>query len=229
MSPDRHRKPLINEEELSELREGRGFLRIWKRFLRFVLCYRGYGRILSEQDGEDVVAEALREEMGSIMNRELGADAVSISLARALNRNRAGAARNARKTLTSIPEFSEPVAVEDPNVVIQFKDVARKLRGYIGQAIEHLKVPDRNLIIDEYRLGRFGFKKQGASPEPSSEGAKKVARCRARKAFRGELETLLRQAEAEGENPDLIHGVRVLLQSRGLAAQVSRRPPRSEN
>jgi hypothetical protein len=226
MSSAGHRKPLINGEDLSELREGRGFRGVWNRCLRYVLRYRTYGRILSEQDGEDIVSEAFQEEMSSIMNRDLSAEEVSIPLARALNRNRA---RVARGMFAAMSEAPDPATREDPILAIHYKDTARKLLGYIGQAVDHLKTPYRDSIIEQYRLSRFGFQKQGVSPEPSSENARKVARHRARRAFLAELDMLLRQAVAEGEDPDLIRGVRVLIQSRGLAAPVSRKPPQAED
>ncbi|MFL6263977.1 MAG: hypothetical protein ACJ76Y_30175 [Thermoanaerobaculia bacterium] len=191
----------------------------------YPLHYRSYGRILSEQDGEDIISEALQEEMSSILNRDLSAEEVSIPLARALNRNRA---RLTRKTFAAMPEVIDPATREDPILAIYYKETARKLRGYIGQAVDRLKTPYRDSIIEQYSLSRFGFQKQGVSPEPSSENARKVARFRARKAFWTELDMLLRQAETEGEDSDLIRGVRVLIQSRGLAAPVSRKPPRAE-
>ena len=226
MSSDGHRKPLIDGEDLSELREGRGLRRVWNRCLRYVLRYRTYGRILSEQDGEDIVSEALQEEMSSIMNRELSAEEVSIPLARALNRNRARAARGA---FAARPEAPDPVTREDPILAVHYKETARKLIGYIGQAVDNLKTSYRDSIIEQYRLSRFGFQKQGASPEPSSENARKVARFRARRAFCAELDMLLRRAEAEGEDPELIRSMRVLIQSRGLAAPVSRKPPQEDD
>ena len=222
MNPDG--KPFISGEELSELREGRGFRRIWNRCLRYVLVYRTYHCILSEQDAEDVVSEALKEEMSSIMNKEMDAEEVSRPLTRALNRNRA---RVTRRTFAAMPEAPEPETRENPILDIYYKDTARELRGYIGQAIDRLSTPYRDSIIEQYGLSRFGFRKQDTSQGTASENAKKVARCRARKAFWAELDMLLRQAEAEGEDPEMIRSVRVLIQSRGLAAPVSRKPPRS--
>jgi hypothetical protein len=222
MDSDGHRKPLINGKELSELREGRGFRRVWDRLVRYVRRYR---RTLSVQDSEDIVSQAFVEEISSIMNPALGAEDVSIPLARALNRNRARVVRWRFAEIVEVPDL--PV-IDDPVLMLQIKEVARPLRGYFGQAVDSLALRDRNLIIEQYGLQRFGFRKQGFSPEFPSENARKVAQSRARQRLWTKLNDLLVQAEAAGKNSRLLRDVRALIPRLAQMSPVSQKPPRSK-
>jgi len=208
--------PLLNDSELAGLRGGSHrhvcFRRLQSRCLAYVLDYRQYRHLLSIDDGEEIVSQAVVEELRYIEDSLVGAEEVSIRVKRALNRVRARYVRECRRRTS---DTAAPIASDDILMAIQYKEVARALRGYIGRAIDALRDRDRNLLIDSYGLERFGLVKRGLSPVFANAGGHKVGLWRARQRFLHELQRLI---EAANQNLDLIRSLRILIESGGLAA-----------
>lgn len=223
MDPSDHHCQLLTEVELAEFRQERGHPKLRARWRTYVLGYRSYRRLLSDDDAAEIVSEAIDEELGSINDPLFDAATVSVLLRRAFNRVRA---RYARLRTRQVPVAQEPSSNQDMIASIYYKEMARALRGFIGQAIDELRSRDRNIIVDGYRLDRFGFVKHGPSPVFAKANGRKVAQWRARKRFFAALERVLTAAVAQGHSADLLHGVRMLIKSSGLEVPSSGRKPR---
>src|SRR5919206_3429284 len=140
MDPTGYASLLLNDPEPAELRGGsqrKGcFRRLRSRCLAYVLDYRQYRHLLSVDDGDEIVSQAVVEELRYLEDSQVGAEEVSIRIKRALNRVRARYLRECRRQAPGAPA---PIARGDILMAIQYKEVARALRGYIGLAIDALR------------------------------------------------------------------------------------------
>jgi hypothetical protein len=222
MDPTDHASTfLVTDAELGQLRGGSErsdcYGRILYRCLLYVLAYRVYRRLLTADDGEEIVSQAVFEVMRFIQDPTVTADEVSSHLKTALNRVRARYVRQALRR-GSVPAMRSQS--KDLIAVIQYKETARALAVHLAQVVESLRDRDRNLLIDHYRLQRFGFVKRGESPELAKSGGQKVRLCRARKRFLIALERRIEDASACGQSADLIGSMRLLVRNGGLDASV---------
>jgi hypothetical protein len=224
MDPTGHASPLLSDSDLAELRGGTHrnlcFHRLHARCLAYVLDYRQYRHLLTVDDGEEIVSQAVVEELRSLEDSQIGAEEVSVRFKRALNRVRARYVRESRRRAAGAVTL---VAEDDILMAIHYKDMARALSGYIGLAIEALRDRDRNLLIDSYGLERYGLAKHGSSPVFVKPGGHKVGLWRARKRFLRELQRLIEEASAVHQNLDLIRGLRILIESGALMIRLPRR------
>jgi hypothetical protein len=223
MDPTGHASPLLSDSDLAELRSGTHrnlcFHRLHARSLAYVLDYRQYRRLLTVDDGEEIVSQAVVEELRSLEDSQIGAKEVSVRFKRALNRVRARYVRESRRRAAVAVA---PAAEDDVLMAIHYKEMARALSGYIGLAIEALRDRDRNLLIDSYGLERYGLAKRGSSPVFMKPGGHKVGLWRARKRFLRELQRLIEEASAVNQNLDLIRGLRILIESGALVSRLPR-------
>lgn len=226
MDPTPHAHPLLNDSELTELREGTHrnpcFRRLRSRCLAYVLDYRQYRHLLSVDDGEEIVSQAFVEELDSLEDAKISAEEVSIRVKRALNRVRTRYVRERRRHADAT---LLPIADSDADLLraIQYKEIARKLDRYISRAIAALRDRDRNLLIDVYGLERCGLLKRGPSPVFANAGGYKVGLWRARQRFLHELQRLTEEASQLHQNLELIRGLHLLIDSGALRV---RRPGR---
>lgn len=223
MDPTGHSSPLLSDSDLAELRGGTHrnlcFYRLHARCLAYVLDYRQYRHVLTVDDGEEIVSQAVVEELRSLEDPQIGAQEVSVRFKRALNRVRARYVRESRRRAAGV---AAPTAENDILMAIHYKEMARVLSGYIVLAIEALRDRDRNLLIDSYGLERYGLTKRGSSPVFVNPGGHKVGLWRARKRFLRELQQLTEEASAVHHNLDLIRGLRILIESGSLVIRLPR-------
>jgi hypothetical protein len=220
MTETDHAFPLMNGRDLVELRGGparnASYRRLHHRCMKYVLDYRCYRFLLSREDAEDIVSQAVAEEIPAIVAPEVGVEEVSIRLKRALNRVRARYVRRSEKEtlLEAVPREGK-----DLITVIRLKEIVPVLSNCLQLAFAGLTDRDRNLLIDHYGFERRGFVKNGASPTFASANAHKVALWRARKRFLDALHCLLESAAWLPQDSDQPGGRRMLGRS-----QASRTP-----
>lgn len=182
----------LEERELRELREGPErngiFRRVHERCVELILA-GAPGQTLSVEDAESLVAQAVCDEMRDLLDRSLEAPAVAESLRRALLRVRTRWLRERHDIQGTLQAIA--AASEDRQLAIPLKEVARALGGYLAQALDALRPEDRNLLVDEYQLGRFGFDKRGPARSIDVPG---LSLFRARKHLRQQLERLLSES-----------------------------------
>lgn len=212
--------PPVLEAELAALRSGpirnAWFYELHTRCLEYVLYYRSYRRILSVEDGEEIVSQALFEELSCIGNPEVDAAEAAWRVQRALNRGRARYCRAIQRQ--SHTEHSCIVEVEDADMLsaMVYKEFARRVKDYLRQALAQLRDRDRNLLITHYHLEGTGAVRQGETPVFASAGALKVSLFRARQRLFCKLEELL--AAAHGREGEAERTLRTLLSRRGEKA-----------
>ncbi|HYX25313.1 MAG TPA: hypothetical protein VFC23_14250 [Thermoanaerobaculia bacterium] len=227
MDPTGHASPLLSDSDLAELRNGTHrnlcFHRLQARCLAYVLGYRQYRHLLTVDDGEEIVSQAVVEELRSLEDSRIGAEEVSVRFKRALNRVRARYVRESRRRATCA---AASAAEKDILMAIHYKELARALSPYIGRAIDVLRDRDRNLLIDRYGLERYGLVKCGASPVFVNPGGYKVGLWRARQRFFRELRRLIDEAATVHQNLDLIRGLRLLVESGALVIHLPGRAGR---
>ncbi|HKH44854.1 MAG TPA: hypothetical protein VKM72_09345 [Thermoanaerobaculia bacterium] len=211
--------PLVLETELAALRDGPArntwYYRLHTRCLEYVLDYRNYRRILSVEDGEEIVSQALFEELHCIGNSEVGAAEASWRVQRALNRGRARYCRAIQRWSRTTPSLIADI-VDDADTLsaLVYEEFAREVREYLGQALGMLRDRDRNLLIDHYHLEGAGLVRRGETPVFASPGALKVSLFRARQRFFCMLEHLLAAAAAKGRDGEAERTLRTLLSRR---------------
>jgi hypothetical protein len=218
--------PLVLETELAALRDGPArntwYQRFHTRCLEYVLHYRNYRRILSVEDGEEIVSQAVFEELPCIGNPKVGAAEASWRVQRALNRGRARYCRAVQRRWDAAPT---PVAGDaDTLSALVYEELARAMRGYLEQALDALRDRDRDLLIDHYHLEGAGPLRRGEPPVFTSPGALKVGLFRARQRFFCELERLLAAAAAEGRDGEAESTLRALLSRRAGKAHEAAAP-----
>jgi len=227
MDPTGHTSPLLSDSDLAEFRGGTPrnlcFHRLHARCLAYVLDYRQYRHLLTVDDGEEIVSQALIEELRSLEDPQIGAEEVSARFKRALNRVRARYVRESRRRAAGT---AAPAVEDDILMAIHYKELARVLSDYIGLAIDALRDRDRNLLIDSYGLECHGLVKRGASPVFMNPGGHKVGLWRARKRFLRELRRLIEEASAVHQNLDLICSLRILIESGALVLHFPNRAGR---
>jgi len=198
--------PLVLETELVALRDGPArntwYYRLRNRCLEYVLDYRSYRRILSVEDGEEIVSQALFEELPCIGNPKVGAAEASWRVQRALNRGRARYCRAIQRRSHTTPSLTADI-IDDADTLsaLMYEEFAREVREYLGQALGRLRDRDRNLLIEHYPLEGAGLVRRGETPVFASPGALKVSLFRARQRFFCMLEHLLSAAAAQGQDP----------------------------
>jgi uncharacterized protein YjiS (DUF1127 family) len=221
MDPTPHAFPLLNDSELTELREGTdrnpSFRRLHSRCLAYVLDYRQYRHLLSVDDGEEIVSQALVEELRFLKDSGISAEEVSTRIKRALNRVRARYVRERRRHANTLPA---PIADADLLRAIQYRQMARKLDRFIILAIDALKDRDRDLLIDIYGLECHGLVKRGPSPVFATAGAHKVSLWRARQRFFRELQRMTEEASQLQQNFELMRGLHLLIKSGTLRVRL---------
>jgi hypothetical protein len=225
----RPRPLLVSGLELEELREKTdrtvSYQHLVARCIGYVLRHRRYGYTLSPEDGEDIVAQALIDELHCIADPLMRVEEVSARLKRALNRVRARYVReHGRTTQAQHPA----VSCEDLMAAIELKEMARLLREHIARAFEALGDRDRDLLIDCYRLEQLGFVKKGLPLSFSTANAFKVALWRARQRFLTELERRLVSIQAYTGDPGLAGIVRVVEEMKPRATTHVQAPETSE-
>ncbi|HEX4965930.1 MAG TPA: hypothetical protein VF173_34290 [Thermoanaerobaculia bacterium] len=227
MDPTGHASPLLSDSDLAELRGGThrnlSFHRLHSRCLAYVLDYRQYRHLLTVDDGEEIVSQAVVEELRALKDPEIGAKEVSIRFKRALNRVRARYVRESRRRVAGV---AAPVVQADILMAIHYKEMAHALSGYIGRAINAMRDRDRNLLIDSYGLENHGLAKRGASPVFVNPGGHKVGLWRARKRFLRELRRLIEETSTVHQNLDLIRALRILIESSALMIRLPGRAGR---
>jgi hypothetical protein len=213
----------VCETELADLRDAparnAGYYRLHTRCLEYVLDYRNYRRILSVEDGEEIVSQALFEELPCIRNPKVGAAEASGRVQRALNRGRARYCRAIqRQSHTAPSRRADFVDDADTLSALMYEEFARQVRHYLWQALGALRERDRDLLIEHYHLEGAWPVLRSAPPVFTNPGALKVSLFRARQRFFCELERLLTAAAARGWDGDAERKLRVLLSRRARKA-----------
>ena len=98
------------------------------------------------------------------------------------------------KTLEDIDDLRAQTAEAKAKIL----DAARTLRGHIGLALDMLSDRDRDLLISQYNLEPFGFRRR-TELLPQSSAARRVALYRARSRFYRLLKTSIEEALASGD------------------------------
>src|SRR5262245_63651625 len=96
---------LVDDAQLAEIRGGwdrnGAYRQLHRRCVDYVLSYREYRSLLTAEDGEEIVSEAVLEELDAIVDSRVPAREIAARLKRALNRVRARHARLARRRSAS--------------------------------------------------------------------------------------------------------------------------------
>ena len=188
--------PFLDDRDLAALRHGPdrndAYGRLHERCREHVLG-GAPGQTLTTEACESIVAQAVVDEFPALLESKLDAAAVSRRLLASLGRARQRLLRERNDlegTLSALATLGgNELSLSTP------LQVARALDGFFGQALDSLAAEDRNLLIEEYRLGRFGFDERG--PAPSIANLAGLASYRARKRFRRKLDRLLGDAIAK--------------------------------
>jgi hypothetical protein len=188
--------PFLDDRDLALLRHGPN------RNAAYVQLHEGCrqhvlgdapGCTLAPGDGEAIVAQAVCDELPYILDPRLDAIAVSNRLRAALGRVRKRLLREQNDIEGTLSKLGA-LGGGERNLATPLQ-IARALDGFFGQAIDSLGAEDRNLLIEEYGLGRFGFEKRG--PAASTMDLAGFAARGARKRLRRALDRLLSDAIAE--------------------------------
>ena len=183
----------LDDQDLHLLRQGpdrnTAYGRLHERCREHVLG-SAPGLTLTPESAEAIVAQAVVDELPSLLDPKLDAAAVSRRLRTALARARARLLGERTAFEDTLAALAAPGG--DEGSLASPLQLARALGGFIPQALDALRAEDRNLLIREYRLGRYAFDERG--PAPAAVDLTGLGALRARKRFRRALDRLLGDA-----------------------------------
>lgn len=166
----RSRQPLmIDPAALAALRGGEGRQRIFADLYERCLAWaRRSGRLLSQIDRREIVAEALAEALPVILRHDADAAAVDRAIRTSLRRSKSSLLR----------ALAEPAGPDDGPADLEHDfhqttakiemehliEVTRAAGGFISIALDLLCDRDHDLLITGYKLTEAGLRLRGARP-----------------------------------------------------------------